>query len=213
MNAARFAAAPASTFDSIYQAKQALSVVQKQRFVEWFSGDALDSIWTKTGSGTVAMDDAIDGGLKITTASGSTDIITFNDIRQYDFDAAVLIAIMKMGGNSSQFGVAGFAADVSNSHEATIGMNTDQSTSFFLLKTRATGSATYTNSSVSLDTNFHAFKVENKASSVDGIIAGVVEATNTTNLPTSKQQPVFDVGDRATGGKNASIRYLEAYNT
>ncbi len=68
MNAARYTAAPADVFASIYEAKQALTTVQKQRFVEWFSGDALDSIWTQTnsvGTGTFGMQDDIDGDSKL----------------------------------------------------------------------------------------------------------------------------------------------------
>jgi hypothetical protein len=47
MNPFRFASVAASTeYASMYESRSALTTVQKQHFVEWFSGSALDSIWT-----------------------------------------------------------------------------------------------------------------------------------------------------------------------
>jgi hypothetical protein len=36
----------ADDYASMYESRSALTTVQKQHFVEWFSGSALDSIWT-----------------------------------------------------------------------------------------------------------------------------------------------------------------------
>jgi hypothetical protein len=57
------------------------------------------------------------------------------------------------------------------------------------------------------------YKIECKASSVEASIAGVVEATPTTNLPVAKLGA--RLGYRATSAATSTgrFRYFEAYNT
>ena len=47
----------------------------KQHFIEWFSGKQLPSYWNVTagGNGSTSMADEINGGLKLTTSSSSSD--------------------------------------------------------------------------------------------------------------------------------------------
>ena len=77
-------------FDSLYESFQALTSIQVSHFVEWFSGDTLDSIWTQSnhsGVGTFAMADEVDGGFKLScgASSGNNSTINFNDKRHYSF--------------------------------------------------------------------------------------------------------------------------------
>jgi hypothetical protein len=96
----------ADDYDSMYESRSDLTTVQKQHFVEWFSGSALDSIWTErdlVGTGTFAMDDSVDGGYKISAGSGGTDQqqIDFNGIRHYEEQGCVMIAVSKHSSTSS----------------------------------------------------------------------------------------------------------------
>ena len=47
----------------------------KQHFIEWFSGKSLPSYWGSTG--TVAMSDEVDGGLKLSNSGGTNGKLGF----------------------------------------------------------------------------------------------------------------------------------------
>ena len=87
-------------FDSINSAfGKSGGVIQRQHFVEWFSGKTIDTDrWTYTqvtGSPTSAMADSINGGYQITgVANNNAAQLTFNGQRQYT-NSSVFIAVAK----------------------------------------------------------------------------------------------------------------------
>jgi len=210
---------PLITSASLYEQLFPLTTVMKQRVVENFSADALDTNrWTtvnNNGSNTFAMSDESDGGFKITTGatSGNHGAITFNQKRQYSPTAAVCIGIMKFDNstNTAQLGLANVADNILT--------GTDQSTCRFSGISNAinltTGDAsTYsaTNSSVTSDTSYHSIKIENGSSDIKLTLDGSLQVTKTTNRPTAKQQPFFAVRTGENVANDANIRYIEAYN-
>ena len=93
--------------DSIYDQLNAYGTVAKQRVVETFSGDALDTDrWDQSNTnGTQAMADSIDGGLLMSTTSSGSSIsyIDFADKKQFSNTGSVMIAVMKHGSTKFKF--------------------------------------------------------------------------------------------------------------
>ena len=205
-------------FTSLYESFQALTSVQVSHFVEWFSGSVLDSIWTTSfSSGSGAMDDSIDGGYSITTSGTSDNHIEFNDKRHYSATSAIIIGVTKVTNfvdNHNSFFV-GFhgAADINT--QSSIAGQASNVSSFYVLDTADATTRSRTNSDIAEDTNFHVHKIELTASNNKYTIDGVLKVTKTTNLPTTKLQPFFQV-QRVGAPANefsGNIRYLEAFNT
>jgi len=194
------------------------STIPKTHFVEWFDGDALDSIWTtlnRADTNTFQMSDGIDQGFEIiTAAAGNADaIVAFNDINHYSRTGSRVHFVVSESSQTSHFQLAGFTNnDATSSNRA--GLNTDSNvgTDYFL-NTRSTGSQTNVNLGTAQDANFHYFSVEMKTSSVDMWLNGILSGTSTTNLPVLDPQPYFRQGTRESVAKTGRIRYLEAYNT
>ena len=209
----------ATEFESMYESFNALTTVNKQHFVEWFSGSALDSIWTAapTGTSTQAMADAVDGGYLMTCSSGAGDSVelSFNDVaRPFSYTASVIIFVLsntdQAGTGDNLIGWANVASPASNTnvHHLTL----DRFTTYYGLITRGAGSSTTANSTVTVDTAWHSHKIENLASSVALTIDGVLGGTNTTNLSTADFQPCIAMQSDSADTPTMSIRYLEAYN-
>jgi len=99
-------------FCSIYEAKQALTTVQQCRFVCWFSGTSLSSVWTQTnlaGSNTFQMANALDQGFEIVTGAFDNNAasINFNQKKHFCPAAAVTIQIVRMVCSASRVNFAG----------------------------------------------------------------------------------------------------------
>ena len=109
-------------FDSINDSfGRSLGHTQKQHFVEWFSGHSLDDhVWSKNdvrgGSGTVAMVDEVNGGVKITTGSSanSETRIDFNDKRQFSASASSMIFVQKRNSGSTGQSLSGLRDNTAN---------------------------------------------------------------------------------------------------
>jgi hypothetical protein len=203
----------------------------KQRMVENFSGDALDTDrWDYTllnGTATGSMGDSINGGFNHTsTATGGTSesITTFGNVNQFNYLGAIFICVAKWSGdfpstsmmqrggfkntNNSQFNAgdhAGFAKPTAAPYN------------FQAYTASNTGGVVGTDtgvSSTSADT-FNVFKGELKTTSFDLTINGGTATTNTTNLPTVAVQPyIYSWAYQPTAGSmTASFNYYEAYNT
>jgi len=205
------------TQESLYEHLFPLTTVMKQRVVENFSGDVLNERWQTNnvqGTNTFQMADVVDGGFEIITGttSGDDGSISFNDKRQYNFNASVIIFVMQQITAASYRCQAGFSDsnNLPSGDSAYIDNNTDF-TNYRLLTFNGGGTAA--NLSAATDQLEHSFKVETKVSSVEGSMDGVLEATNTTTLPDIKMQPVFQVKTTTTASKTGRIRYLEAFNT
>ncbi len=208
----------ATEFASLYQSFQDLTTLQKQHFVEWFSGDALDSIWTEDdgqGTGSSAMVDAIDGGYRITAGTGANDNrnIHFNNKRHYLQTGSVIIAIVKNGTAANSDCNIGFVSDESTVNHRCWMINHSTADSFFGVVCHDGTTSSKTLTDISNDTSFHLHKAELKASVAEYIIDGVLKASHTTNLPADKLQPMGRALSKSGNAAELTLRYLEAYNT
>ena len=205
-------------FPSVYEMTNPLTTVRKQHFWEYFSGDSLNARWTfadysSTGSG--AMSDSVDGGYIVTTGSATNarSGITFNDIRPFNYNSSVMIAVVRRNSVAS-FINSGLSStkDIAASLTDSVLYENDTSDTYINLMTTRT-STTTTATDVAIHTNYTAVKIETKASSVEMTLDGVLKATSTTNLPTAALQPNFMMLRRASGTANGNISYMECYNT
>ena len=207
--------------DSIYDQLNASGTIAKQRVVENFSGDALDTDrWAtvKSGSGTPTYDmsDSIDGGLSIKTSSTTSTQgnITFNDIRPFSPSGSVFIAVIKQTSTSNTRLTAGLVGSsiASGVNVSRLQGDTVLDT-YYRLQNQNTGSATNTSSTTAVDTSFHVHKIEEKSGSIDYSVDGSVAVTSTENLPIVQQQPYIGVFTRDATESEINITYCEAYNT
>jgi len=225
--------------DSIYDQLNAYGTVAKQRMVETFSGDALDTDRWATGrdswnSGvpTFVMDDSVDGGLKVTTEAnilnssagvGSASSYGGNNIRQFAHNGSVYIDVFKQNTVSTIHKVCahGFGetlrGDGAGNNASLWGSGTQMNTSYFMSRTCGSGgSQTDVASDVAYDQNWHSYKIENKSSSVEFTLDGVLKTNNTTtsNIPASKMAPISGLqSTNSSTGASYSIKYVECYNT
>lgn len=202
----------------MYETFVALTSINPQHFIEWFSGSALSSIWTQTQVNTpasFAMSDTVDGGFRITADVGANNegMINFNNKRQYAHDGAIFIGVMKDDSNTGITTYCGFANSLvgvdSDSPEIAQAYNTDINTNKGLRTADATTKST-TESDIPLDTAWTGYKIENGSANIKLTIDGVLKVTKTTNRPTVKLQPVCGVFGNA---KSVNIRFIEVYNT
>lgn len=210
-------------FASIYQAKQALIILQKQRFVEWFSGDDIDLIWNKRTQqgdpGVFGMVDAVDEGFFV--RSGSPDNshagIDFNAIRHYSETACEIIGVCRITTTPQVWFAMGGINDanqklnISTFHSAIF--HVEDGNTNFVLRTGDASTNSDTAGSVAKDTSFHVGKVICGSANIKLDIDGVLDVTKTTNRPGARLQPIYQVATQDPGTREGHIRYLEAYNT
>ena len=200
-----FTVAVAATFASLYESFQELTSIQVSHFVEWFSGDALDSIWTLSAD-ISGMVDTIDEGFLIQETGVGTSFINFNDKRHYDPDNSILIAVWRHVSGAQAHGALGNGSNPGSNY-ASIRYFTGQTN--FTNATRDGTSASATEGSVARDSVFHTFKIENISANTKTFIDGVLDVTKTTNLPNVALQPVFTVLNATA----MHVRYAECFNT
>ena len=194
-------------------------IVPKQHFVEWFSGDAIDTIWTVTtlaGSNTEQMSDGVNQGYEIITGTSSANrsSIAFNNIRHYEETGCVFIHVSQVTSTASigsQTGLSATAPEIGDDTIA-VGYDTALLGTNYMLKTERV-SSTITDTGVAADTNFHKFKGQMRASSALASVDDVLSAVSTANLSINPMQPIHEVITRTAASKTARIRYYEAYNT
>ena len=205
----------ADDYASMYESRSALTTVQKQHFVEWFSGSALDSIWTTTltGATTITTQDVVDGGLGITTgaSSGNGGMIDFNNKRQYAHDGSVLIGVIQRNDNLwSQFGLTANTGAFSTDWAGV----QDFSSQTWVQVRSADSTGTNIDTDIAVNENASSVKIELSSSNIVVHIDGVLKVTKTTNRPRVNMQPGYRVFSETTSAsKTGYIRYLEAYNT
>ena len=204
---------------SLIENRQSLSNPIKQHFVEWFSGDALASIWTigDSGSGSSAMVDAIDEGFSMITEASLNRSrgLEFNDIRHYSNTGSKVIHNSRLVTGTAIIAMANGLANQwgFNQDFFYIGADTGEDSSNFGLRTADGSTISQTSLGVSLDTNWHNFTGELKSSSSSAWLDGKFATVKTTNLPTLALMPHILVQTLNTAAKEARIRYLEAFNT
>ena len=205
------------TQESLYEQLYSLSTIAKQRFVENFSGDSLDTDrWQTTnvsGTGTFAMADSADEGFSITTggSSGNISNITFNNKRPFSKTGSVCIAIYRRV--NTGLVRTGFASDTADANTSQAYSDNNAGNTHYKLFT-AGGGFTSTATSINTDTNFHVHKIELTSSNAQLTIDGNLEVTKTTNLPPNDLQPKMNVyRNPSTGTHESRIKYMECYNT
>jgi hypothetical protein len=215
-----------SVFDSLNES----FTHENQRFVEWFSGKKIPSYWTErnglSGDGTVStsyavMADEVNGGVKLSSNTGTwgKSSLSFNGKRQYDATASVMIFVGRRTGHSVGYNITGLSDHVliwDNAPQEVGIKNYSEDSSFRVITSDGTNqSETDFSPTVSIDTNFHQFKIENTSTSNSGYIDGVLGLTKTTNRPTGKVQPQMLAMTKAAEQASAinQIRYMECYNT
>ena len=187
----------------------------KQHFIEWFSGKQLPSYWTTDGAGTFGMSDSVDGGYQFTESGGGANTaIYFNNKRQYAHNGSVFIYVVKPIVTAGYYVFAGCGTD------ANIGSFLNKAfydnaavLTYKRLRTSDGSTVQNTDTDVATNSNWTNVKIETKSASVELTIDGVLKATNSTNIPTVKLQPVIAHGASAVSGRGVQVRYCEAYNT
>ena len=208
-------------YPSMYES---FNTVNKQHFVEWFSGNDLDSIWDKTvvGSSTGVMDDSVDGGYLITTGTSNDDLVQldFADKKQYSHNGSEVIAVWKGGKSGSTFenisvGLMSATYALTGVNQAGWVLDNSISSNTYFMKSGNASGVQYLWTSVPYDTNFHVFKSSLSASGMTGSIDGVAVGTTTTNLPTGSMQPHIHRQYKSSDSvaRILNVRYFEAYNT
>ena len=204
---------------SIYDQLNASGTIAKQRFVETFSGDALDTDrWNTSNStgGTVTMADEVDGGIKIDT--GGTQVrteINFNNKRNFDSQASGCIWVAKTGQTTNTellFGLADNNA-VASGDVAFVEQHTSNSSNWRLNESFSQ----WVDTSLTIDTNFHVFKLllssSNVTLSIDGVLSGTGFATSSAGVNSDKLQPELHLHDLSATTNTAQVRYCEVFNT
>lgn len=187
-----------------------------QHFVEWFSGDSLDSIWSirDIGGGSNAMNDAVNGGFKLTTGTSTNNHSTlhFNDISHYSHNSSVWIAVVTRDAADTWIN-CGLTEQFNVPSDTHINYDNDSTQSFIRLQTGLNNANTNIITSVATGAERRKIRLELRASSglmwIDDALAGI----STTNLPDVVQQTFLKVATRAAAAKDALLHYMECYNT
>lgn len=207
---------------SIYNQLNPLNEIAKQRVVETFTGDAVDtdrwgSIVQITGSsGAVAMNDSVDGGVKVSTGTNDEAILAFDDIRQFNHLASGFVAVTRLTASNVAQGLnrTGIKYDNNGTFNAgdLISMECGYSNSSISLFTGSASGFARTTSSLTRDTSYHSYKGLINNSSATLTIDGVLECTTSTHLPTKKMQP-FIYNASGSVASSSDVTYLEVFNT
>ena len=205
---------------SIIENRQSLATPINQHFVEWFSGDVLDSIWTEVdtiGSGTFAMVDADNGGFNVISdgTSNASSMIQFNDINHYDATALIINYVLSTSKVTSGNGSAGFLNSglCAPNHQVSAGTQSSIDSSNFSMRS-SDGTRTGVTLGVTHDTNFHHYKIELTSAIIKVWFDGDLKVAKTTNRPTNDLQPLVHAQNiGVTTGMTTAIGYLEALNT
>ena len=223
-----------SPSSSLYEKLFPLTTVMKQRFVENFSGDALDTdrwgTYTTTGA-TYAMADSVDDGFVMSTGTGSnnanglgfaptsTSGNPFNAPRHYNHEGSVIIFVQKWtshtaGTNASTSGFHAERRGDNAGANGCAGMASLWNTNYMLRTCAGDGSQSESNTTVPVDNNWHSYRIELTSSSAGESIDGALQVSHTTNLPAAKMAPCFGIQNHSNNGASSfNLRYVEAYNT
>ena len=209
------------TFNSVYEITNNLSTVAGQHMIEYFTGNSLDSKrWDTTlvNGGTVAMSDAVNGGVIISTntASGtSSAYIDFADVKQFGATSSMIwTAIHSHSANGESYtGLTAGSSGGSADDQITSYVNTGWKSSNFDLYTYGGGAGTWTDGTIAGLTSNHTQKLELTGTAGNSYVDGVLNVTSTTTLPDANMQPFFGLNSSDTTNKTINVTYCEAWNT
>lgn len=212
------------TVAALYNQFYSSTTVGKQRFVETFNANDLDTnIWNKvtiSGSPTFAMADTIDSGFVVTAptnASSDQGGINFNDIKPFSNTSATFICITQIGETTlmkNEFGLIGtFSAfNGGTGNGVLISADSSNDPSNFELQSFNGGIETTTSTAFALNTSFNKFNISVGSSNMIAKVNGANTTTNSTNLPTTALQPWIRCSTRTTSARHVYSKYLEVYN-
>jgi len=221
------------TYGSVYEITNPLTTVAKQHFVDWFSGNTLDPLWTNTNtnSGSTAMVNAIDGGIKLQTGTTNASYVQmdFGNKRQFNRVGCNIVWVFKAGVPSNatantgwnQLGIGSANGNSGSIFFVTAGVHSGSTAHQFALRTMRSESFSTVDTTMANDDKWHTTKVNNAS---DGTatggsatlwIDGILRATCSTNLQSSAlMQPIAYLGYGNDGvNKTLDINYCEAWNT
>mgnify|MGYP003645386671 FL=1 len=187
-----------------------------QHMWDLFSGSSPDSDrWAITNwngvTGATAMDDSVDGGLKLTT-SGNRSALQFNDIRPFTHAGSgseVIWVAKKVGATAD--GTVGLAKNSNGFLNGGVSVNFDTSVNidFSALNDAGSGTTASTGQAVATALDWHVYKMtcatSNQTCSVDGVLTN-----STTATMDSLMQPVALL--YTASSTVLHLRYCEAYN-
>ena len=201
-------------------------VLRSKYFEHFFTGDSIDAIWTQTdgaGAGTFAMQDGLNGGLRITTSAtgGDRSHIHFNNIRHFDARSSTFYGIVRFqnsaNGGQVYYGMSA-AGDIqgASTHYYIIVLNSNSG--LISIQTMDGTTATATDSDVTSSTAVVPFKIISNGTNIRFylLVAGAwtLKVTKTTNLPTAATatQPVMQVRTGAAATLWGEALYCKVQN-
>jgi len=203
-------------FNNVYEMITSPAVVKKSWFVDYCDGDAIRAWWTRTdniGTGSDGSDDAVNSGIFVQSGSASVNNshLNFGDIRHYSNTASVCEFVYRR--NLAGLSDVGLSNPTGSMYQNDMMVIDDRSTQTFKrLATNDTGTETFSNSSIGVNTSNTRVRLEINSSNARMWIAGILEVTKTTDLPTVKLQPIISAF-RLTTNVATHLIYYEAYNT
>ena len=222
------------TKDSIYELINAPTQVMKQHFVEYFTGDGLDTFrWyrrdvaqSNTGALSCNNCNGSNEGYRFVngdTGSYSWQNLDFNNVRQFNPDGSVIFGVLASrfpdgyngGGRGGISLCLSNSTDTGETHSACLKNDSGEGANILAMcKDSSSTSSASTGIPRILDGTFFVGKIELGASSYKYGVNGVLKATISTDLPSEKMQPKIMSISRATGEQIYNyIRYCEAWKT
>ena len=206
-------------FPSVYEMTNPLTTVRKQHFWEYFSGATLNSRWTISNSNsgyTIAMDDAVDGGLKMINNASHTHAAVLDFDNKHQFSATSSIFIYRGKANVTSGGtMVGLAKDYrqDNAYDSAV-IQHDAGYSNVIQTLSSDGtSQTVTSTGYTADANYHTYKLELTSTALLPTIDGVLKTSKTTNRPVDPLMPMVKSYSYSGNTTQLNINYYEAYNT
>ena len=204
----------------MYESFNDLTTVNKQHFVEWFTGNTLRTdTWNITNSHagyTIEMDDSENGGLKLINNAVHTkvSVIANDDIRQYSPTANCVVSVFRSNPTSggTMVGLGKTWDNQSSVDSATMQIDAGYSNVVQTLSSDGT-TQSVTSTGFTADANNHVYKLECTSTALNPTIDGVTRTSKTTNRPADPLMPVVKAYSYSGNTTQLNINYYEVYNT
>jgi len=210
------------TIQSLYDYINTPNVIAKQHFIENFDGDVLNERWATldgAGTGSDAMNDAIDGGYQLITGSAnfSRRNMWFNGINQFDQDACVSIWVFSVPVVADTRLILGMGDDDDNVNAGNSCAGIDYDDAFTNKKAfrsqNAGGASSTAYDTVLTDNEIIKVETHYNGTSMFHFKNGLLVVTKTTTYPDAKFEPRVRPMNRVASAKSFNLLYCEAYNT
>jgi hypothetical protein len=206
---------------SVYELTTPFGKVRKQRFWDYFDGDALRNWWNTVNSSstnTFQMSDGVNQGFEIVTSgtSQSQGHIAFNNIRPFSATASRVIMEVQQVSNTTQTVMrSGMISEdvISSTTSDWVFFRYNTADTNFQLNSNAGGGSTNTDTNIARNENWNNFMIDLNSSNNKLHLNGDFVCIKTSNIPVDDLMPIFSEwefsGNTARTGR---IRYLECYN-